>query len=118
MAVKQENTRITLTINKDLLEQVDELAKLQGTNRNVVIANLIEMSIDYQTKLWVMMKDPNTLTTFIDFAAKMKNPEQVKNISEWKNIIENPTDEQKEGLKKVDKLMVDLDEVKTKKKKK
>lgn len=118
MAVKEENTRITLTINKELLEQVDELSKLQGTNRNVVISNLINMSIEYQTKLWKMMKDPNYLTKFVDFANIMGSPEQAKQFEEFKELLTNPTDEQKEDIKKVDKYMDNLEVVKNSKTKK
>lgn len=111
MAVKEENTRITLNISKELNDKVERLAKLQGTNKNAVICNLVEVSINAQLQLWEMMKNPNSLNDLLSLANKFGVSGMSNDLKDIKEAVNNPTDEQKEALQKFDKMMRSVDDV-------
>jgi hypothetical protein len=108
MAIKEENTRLSLTISKELETKVQKLAEYQNISKNAVINNLIEMSIDAQIQLWGALKDPDILKKFIDVASKMGD-ESAKNGLEKIGDIMSSTNQNDIDLKnQTDELLKDL----------
>ena len=103
MAVKQDNTRMTITLSKELDAKLEKLAGLQNISKNAVVINLIEMSIDAQIQVWNSMKDPEFITKMIDLASKMGNEEMKLQIEELGNIMNSNDKEIRENIEKFDK---------------
>lgn len=85
MPVKDTNTRMTVTLSKELDHKLDVLAGYQNITKNAVINNLLETTIDAQIKVWEMMKNPDTLEKLINLASAAKDKatgEQIKALSD------------------------------------
>lgn len=108
MPVKEENTRTTITISKELDAKIDKLANLQNVSRNAVIVNLIQMSIDAQISLWQSMKDPQFLSKMINLASNIGDEQLKKQITELKEVMNSSDSTYKENIAILDKTFEEM----------
>lgn len=108
MAIKEENTRTTITLSKELDAKIDKLARLQNISRNAVIVNLIEMSIDAQIQVWNSMKDPEFITKMIDLASRMGDDKMTEQIKELGSYMHSDDEKIKKNVDELDKTLSDL----------
>lgn len=108
MAVKSENTRITITLPKELLAKVETLAEYQHVTKNAVVVSLIQMSIDAQLNMWALIKNPDTLQKMVELYTSMR-PEDREMAENVRNVL---TSERKEDKDKVDSVNELFDKIK------
>lgn len=116
MAVKDGITRCTVSLNEETLEKVDNLAKLQGTNRNAVLNTLISASIDSYLQMWELISNPNGLNTMaglMKLANAIGDNSTANEINDFTEEIKNMSHEK---MKKNKQIADVLSNKKTKKK--
>ena len=105
MPVKEEKTRITLTIDKSLDEKIEKLAKYMNTSKNSVIVNLVSTTIDLQINMWSMMKDPTMLQKMFEITTEYGSKEELKAASEVMNFLNGDSPDKEDKLKMIDDVL-------------
>lgn len=110
MAVKSENTRVSLTISKELDSKLDKLSNIQGISKNACINNLLNSTIDAQIKMWEMLQTPNMLEHLMKMSETLGNltDEQKENMKAVMNTLTSDREEDKATVSKTDELMKSL----------
>lgn len=108
MPVKDTNTRMTVTLSKELDEKLDVLAGYQNISKNAVINNLLETTIDAQIKVWEMIKDPNALEKLIDLASAAKDKASTEQLSLLSDLVHGKKIEGYQTVDKADEMVSKL----------
>ena len=107
MAVSEENTRMSLTLPKELNEKLDILAGYQNISKNATIVNLLQMTIDAQIKIWSMLKDPDLMQNLITLSAGLE-PEKMKQLLEIKAKMDSPDPDDVKERNDIDKAFTKI----------